>query len=536
MTASRAGSRVLVLGAGVAGLAAAERLQAAGFEPLVLEQGAAPGGRAQSTAEQGFRIDWGPPLLSTRDAQLLHLVRLVAEHMLPLRPARFAQVQGGKIVPIRPTGLRGVQSLPGLRGRRFYQGLRLRRWPRLLRRYRPHLSCNAAAAGPLDDRSAADFINLYFGDGVLESWVEPWLASELGADVASASRALLLLHYRARAFAPAGALRGALGDFSSALAGRFAVHTRTSVVQVVQTAQGFRVETAPGVSGVSGTPDVANTPNMPGAAGAPSAPGTPNTPDVANMPGTPNTPGAARAPSAPNTPGVANMPGMPNTPDAARAPSAPNTPGAPDAAPQSIEADAVICALPAQAARACLAPTLAPAEQDLLDRFRCAPALAAAFALDAPLQSVFTRVRVPRREASPAAVISLEPGVAAPSASAPQGRGLATVIARPAWSRAHLHAAEGEILSALSGTLERCLPEARHGVRFARLKRFAYAFPCFDVGRYRELAALERSCAELRARGRRLYLAGDYLQAPTLSGAACSGVRAADACIEDLSS
>lgn len=500
MTASRAGSRVLVLGAGVAGLAAAERLQAAGFEPLVLEQGAAPGGRAQSTAEQGFRIDWGPPLLSTRDAQLLHLVRLAAEHMLPLRPARFAQVQGGKIVPIRPTGLRGVQSLPGLRGRRFYQGLRLRRWPRLLRRYRPHLSCNAAAAGPLDDRSAADFINLYFGDGVLESWVEPWLASELGADVASASRALLLLHYRARAFAPTGALRGALGDFSSALAGRFAVHTRTSVAQVVQTAQGFRVETAPGVSGVPGTPDVADTPG------------------VANMPGMPN------------------MPGTPNMPDVANTPGTPNTPGAPDAAPQSIEADAVICALPAQAARACLAPTLAPAEQDLLDRFRCAPALAAAFALDAPLQSVFTRVRVPRREASPAAVISLEPGVAAPSASAPQGRGLATVIARPAWSRAHLHAAEGEILSALSGVLERCLPEARHGVRFARLKRFAYAFPCFDVGRYRELAALERSCAELRARGRRLYLAGDYLQAPTLSGAACSGVRAADACIEDLSS
>ncbi len=533
MTASGEGRRVLVLGAGVAGLAAAERLQRAGFEPLLLEQGAAPGGRAQSTARQGFRIDWGPPLLSLRDAPLLRLVRLAAEHMLPLRPARLAQLHSGKITPIRPTGLRGLQSLPGLRGLHACRGLRLRRWPRLLRRYRAHLCGNAAGAAPLDDRSTADFIRLYFEEGLLESWVEPWLASEFGADVDSAGRALLLLHYQARAFAPVGALRGGPGDFAAALAGRFDVHTHTSVNEVTQTARGFRVETSPVASAAPGSPGSVKALDS---QAAPAAPNSQNSPDAR---GAPTAPTASTTPAAPDSqaePTTPDSQAAPEYPGAATAPDSRGAPGSPGAAPRTLEADAVICALPAGAARACLAPVLAPAEQDLLDRFCCAPALAAAFALDTPPQGVFTRVRVPRREGSPAALISLEPGFDTPGAAAPPGCGLATVIARPDWSRTRLHAGEEETLSALQGTLARCLPEAASGVRFALLKRFACAFPRFDVGRYRELAALERNFAEGRARGRRLYLAGDYLEAPTLAGAACAGVRAAEAYIEDVSS
>lgn len=58
MTAGR--GRVVVCGAGLAGLAAAERLVAAGLDVTVLEASGTPGGRVQTFAEAGYRLEWGP--------------------------------------------------------------------------------------------------------------------------------------------------------------------------------------------------------------------------------------------------------------------------------------------------------------------------------------------------------------------------------------------------------------------------------------------------------------------------------------------
>jgi hypothetical protein len=60
------------------------------------------------------------------------------------------------------------------------------------------------------------------------------------------------------------------------------------------------------------------------------------------------------------------------------------------------------------------------------------------------------------------------------------------------------------------------------------------AFPRFDVGDYRVLARLRRVEADARARGRRVYLAGDHLIGPTLEAAVVSGERAATALADDL--
>jgi phytoene desaturase len=56
--------RVAVIGAGLGGMAAALRLQAAGAEVTVLEQRSTPGGRAGQIEQAGFRWDTGPSLIT----------------------------------------------------------------------------------------------------------------------------------------------------------------------------------------------------------------------------------------------------------------------------------------------------------------------------------------------------------------------------------------------------------------------------------------------------------------------------------------
>jgi phytoene desaturase len=57
-------TRVVVIGAGLGGLAAALRLQGAGAEVSVVEQRAVPGGRAGRLRDRGFTWDTGPSLLT----------------------------------------------------------------------------------------------------------------------------------------------------------------------------------------------------------------------------------------------------------------------------------------------------------------------------------------------------------------------------------------------------------------------------------------------------------------------------------------
>ena len=60
--------RVIIIGAGMGGLAAALRLQHRGFQVTILEKQARPGGRSNVLQEHGFRADMGPTILVMKAA------------------------------------------------------------------------------------------------------------------------------------------------------------------------------------------------------------------------------------------------------------------------------------------------------------------------------------------------------------------------------------------------------------------------------------------------------------------------------------
>ena len=76
---------VIVVGAGIAGLASAFRLREAGFSVTVLEAGDRVGGRMVTIERDGFRFDTGAIVLTRRYRQMLELARTagLAAEMVP---------------------------------------------------------------------------------------------------------------------------------------------------------------------------------------------------------------------------------------------------------------------------------------------------------------------------------------------------------------------------------------------------------------------------------------------------------------------
>jgi protoporphyrinogen oxidase len=195
------------------------------------------------------------------------------------------------------------------------------------------------------------------------------------------------------------------------------------------------------------------------------------------------------------------------------------------------EADAVVLALPPRDALEVAGGLLSAAERDVLHARRGVPALGLVLGLEHPLARRGTRIRVPRREGLPFRVVALEPG--APGGRLPEGRGLAILLGACTDPR-QLDAADEPLASLWIASLDAILPGAAARVAWTRVHRWESAFPRFDVGDCRAIARLRRVEADARARGRRLYLAGDHLVAPSLEGAVASGLRAATSLSDDF--
>ncbi len=441
--------RVIVIGSGVAGLAAAWRLTHAGFSVSVLDKAERPGGRVWSEVKSGFIVDKGPWLLSNHDHHLREALRELeqSDEFCELRSAERAQYHRSGVDKIDPYEVRGVMRIPGVR---FYDGLRIFRLPRLMRSYAELLDPDQPEkAASLDFRSMSDFVGLYFGASSLHRWAGPWLGAASLADEKTASRVLFLLHVAKHLGSSPAVLRSGFAGLIRAITER--VETRLGVdVTALNLELTGEVEVSFWHSEVEERETV----------------------------------------------------------------------------------DAVVVATgPAQALNLSKAALSYPEEQFLAASRGCA-GLCLTLGLDHVFAKSARLIQVPHSENTPIESIWVEPGGG--GGRMPAGKTLVRITATRAWAAAHMEAADEVIqkeLIAAAGHIDMRFQGERS---MSDVSRIPNACPSFEVGRYRELARFNQVQEDQRARGRRLYFAGDYLQGPSIEDSFVSGIRAADRTIADL--
>lgn len=233
---ARAGRQAVVIGAGVAGLAAARRLRAAGLDVTVLERGEA-GGRVSTAIVEGCRFELGAEFLAsfyTRTLALLGELGLSGE--LRRIPSSAATLRDGHLYFLWPNARVAFTPLIGSRPK-----LALSYLVGSLVRYAPLLDTHAFhKAHPIDDASVSAYAQAHLTPELLEYVLQPPISGIFYWTPERTSRALLLITLRAGLGSPTGmrlyTLREGLGQLVGALARGLRLHERTEALAVEQRA------------------------------------------------------------------------------------------------------------------------------------------------------------------------------------------------------------------------------------------------------------------------------------------------------------
>jgi oxygen-dependent protoporphyrinogen oxidase len=181
---------VVVVGAGLAGLAAARTLMREGVRVTVLEQSSAPGGRVRAAQlTDGGRIDVGAQFVALFSSETLRLVdECGASQLLERVRQASAVIRDGVAWPLaHPQDLLLEQLLSGSARRRL-PGLTvpvLAAWPRLD-------PARLVSARCFDRRSALDLVRAWADDEVATYVLNPLVRGLLYWDLDTTSQGVLL--------------------------------------------------------------------------------------------------------------------------------------------------------------------------------------------------------------------------------------------------------------------------------------------------------------------------------------------------------
>ncbi|HET6144628.1 MAG TPA: protoporphyrinogen oxidase [Candidatus Acidoferrales bacterium] len=167
-TSAQSACPVLIIGAGISGLACAYHLQQAGIPVNIVEAGTRPGGVIATKEKDGFRFDLGPQSFLTTQPLLELIDSLGIKDQLQYadrRAPRYILLRGQLVpAPMSPPSLLSTVLFSG--------GTKWRLLTEMMRRTK----------SPADDESIAAFVRRKFGPELLERMVAPFVSGVYAGD------------------------------------------------------------------------------------------------------------------------------------------------------------------------------------------------------------------------------------------------------------------------------------------------------------------------------------------------------------------
>src|ERR1700682_4613453 len=232
---------VIVIGGGIAGVAAALRLKDRGLDPLLLEAESRVGGRMTTDRVNGFVIDRGVTLLGNGFVRMRSLVRRLGLSPLVGKGSFSVGIQDA-------TGCRGYRS-----GRfedlLFDRGISLRARVACLRfgfellwNHRALVHGRSTLSSSIDGEDCQTYFRRIGGEEVFERIFRPGLNGPVGGSVETSSRVILMQVIWNLLVRGQWTLTDGGGQIPETIASQVRVVTEARVLHVEQCAKGVQVE------------------------------------------------------------------------------------------------------------------------------------------------------------------------------------------------------------------------------------------------------------------------------------------------------
>lgn len=235
------GRSAIVIGAGLAGLAAAYRLQQAGFRVEVLEKRDRVGGRVLTLRRDGYTIDAGPDAMTEgyRHYRALAEALGLGNAFVASSPV-IGLLRGGRVIDIDTGSMTKMLFTPALSWRaKFGFALALLRQRQLFVGV-DSFRLTDAAAFDSDTENAEAFSLRVFGREITQYVSDPLVRLVVGSGAAQSSR-LGLLGGLVNWSVALMNIEGGLDTLPRALAQRLQVRTNVEAEAVTETANGVAV-------------------------------------------------------------------------------------------------------------------------------------------------------------------------------------------------------------------------------------------------------------------------------------------------------